>query len=254
MAKFRNVNVKFWSDPFIETLTPERKLFYLYLITNEHTTQCGIYEITFKQMTDDTGYNRKAVEKLVEFFEGTGKIKYSRKTSELAIKNFVKHNPQGSPKVKAFVDKELKNVKDSLLIAYIYATDTVSQEEQEQEETKEEEQEEEKEGAADAVVLWPSFEDFWQKYDKNIDRSKCEKKFKKLTQRAREDIMRHLDEYIPFTPDPKYRKNPSTYLNNESWKDEVIKPTPNGTTDKRQQNIDSLKSRFAERAVGSNTG
>lgn len=224
MAKFRNVSVKFWSDPFIESLTPEKKYFFLYLITNEHTTQCGIYEISFRQMAFETGYNTETVTKLVEYFEKKGKIKYSRKTNELAIRNFVKHNPQGSPKVKAFVDKELLNVKDRLLIGYLYGIDTVSQEEQEEEETKEEEQEQQEEVAAVAVTVWPSFDDFWNLYDKKEDRPKCEKKWKTIKQGAREKIMEHLELYVRSTPDKKYRKNPITYLNNQSWENEIIIP------------------------------
>lgn len=225
MAKFRNVSVKFWSDPFIETLTPDKKLFFLYLITNEHATQCGIYEISLRLMAFETGYKLEAVEKLIEFFEGHKKIKYSRKTNEVAIKNFVRHNPQGSPKVKSFVEKELLCVKDRLLIAYIYDTDTVSQVELEEEETKEEEQ---TQPAADAVTVWPSFEDFWQLYDKNNDKPKCLKKWEKIKQGAREKIMEHLALYVHSTPDLQFRKNPYTYLNNESWNNEIIIPTSNG--------------------------
>lgn len=233
MAKFRNVSVKFWSDPFIESLTPEKKYFFLYLITNEHTTQCGIYEISIRQMAFETGYNADTVSKLIEFFERSGKVKYSRKTNELAIKNFVKHNPQGSPKVKAFVDKELKHIKDSLLIAYLYGTDTVSQEEQEQEETKEEEKTQTKEPVvASDLSVWPTFDDFWDTYDKKVDRSKCESRWKKLSQGAREKILEHLALYIPNTPDVQYRKNPATYLNNESWNNDIITaiPAKNGVT------------------------
>lgn len=250
MAKFRNVSVKFWSDPFIESLSPDKRYFYLYLITNEHTAQCGIYEITTKQISEGTGYNKATVEKMVDFFEKTGKIKYSRKTSEMAIKNFVKHNPQGSLTVKAFVDKELKNVKDRLLVAYVYATDTLSQEEQEEEETEEQEKKEE---PADAVSVWPSFLDFWQLYDKNNDLPKCLKKWEKIKQVAREKIMEHLALYVTATPDRQYRKNPLTYLTNQSWNDEIIIPNPNGTTDKRTQGINSLKKTFAEQVIGSNS-
>lgn len=232
MAKFRNVSVKFWSDPFIESLTPEKKYFFLYLITNEHTTQCGIYEISLRQMSFETGYNTETVAKLVEFFEKNGKIKYSKKTNELAIKNFVKHNPQGSPKVKAFVMKELENVKDRLLIGYLYAIDTVSQEEEEQEETKEQEQEQEQNDA----IVWPSFNDFWNLYDKKHDRPKCIKKWEKINQVAREKIMGHLELYVRSTPDLQFRKHPYTYLNNESWNNEINIPngkqnhiTPEGT-------------------------
>jgi hypothetical protein len=83
--------------------------------------------------------------------------------------------------------------------------------------------------AADAVNVWPSFEDFWDKYEKKEDRLKCEKKWKTIKQGAREKIMEHLELYVRSTPDKKYRKNPITYLNNESWNNEIIIPT-NGTT------------------------
>lgn len=75
--------------------------------------------------------------------------------------------------------------------------------------------------------VWPTFDDFWDKYDKKQDRPKCEKKWEKINQEAREKIMLHLEEYIPSTPDKQYRKNPSTYLNNQSWENEIqIKQPP----------------------------
>jgi len=227
----------------VETLTPEKRYFFLYLITNEHTTQCGIYEISFRSMAFETGYNTETIEKLVQFFEKAGKIKYSKKTNELAIKNFVKHNPQGSPKVKAFVDKEIKNIKDQSLIAYIYAIDTLSQEEEEQ--TQEEEREEEQEGG---VIVWPSFLDFWDKYDKKQDRPKCEKKWEKINQEAREKIMLHLEDYILSTPDKQYRKNPLTYLNSESWENEIITPNTNGKFT-REEKVNSLRAAFAKQVI-----
>lgn len=70
--------------------------------------------------------------------------------------------------------------------------------------------------------VWPSFDDFWDKYQKKVDRAKCEKKWNKVGQAEREKIMAHLDLYIPSTPDVKYRKDPATYLNNKSWENEII--------------------------------
>lgn len=78
------------------------------------------------------------------------------------------------------------------------------------------------------LSVWPSFEDFWELYDKKIDKPKCEKKWKKINQGAREKILEHLALYVRATPDRQYRKNPLKYLTSESWKDEVITPTPNG--------------------------
>jgi hypothetical protein len=34
--------------------------------------------------------------------------------------------------------------------------------------------------------------------------------------------MEHLELYVRSTPDIQYRKNPLTYLNSESWNNEII--------------------------------
>jgi hypothetical protein len=142
MAIYRKVHTSFWGDPFIETLTPEQKYFYLYLLTNEKTRQCGIYEISLRQMSFDTGYNQETVDKLIKFFEKSNKIRFSKNTNEIAIKNWSKHNDSTSPKVQQCVNKELADIKNRVLIQYLYSMDTHPQEEQEEakEETKEQEE------------------------------------------------------------------------------------------------------------------
>ena len=50
MAKYRQLHTTFWNDSLILDLTPEQKYFYIYLLTNPNVTQCGIYEISIKQM------------------------------------------------------------------------------------------------------------------------------------------------------------------------------------------------------------
>lgn len=107
-------------------------------------------------------------------------------------------------------------------------------------ETKRNETEEETE--TNRVTVWPSFEDFWNLYDKKQDRPKCEKKWEKIKQGAREKIMEHLELYVRSTPDIQYRKNPLTYLNNESWNDEII---TNGLT-KKQQHSAGLREAFKD--------
>lgn len=138
MAAYRKISVTFWSDSFVQALTPEGKYFYLYLMTNTRTTQCGIYEITLQQMCFDTGYNQDTVNKLLTSFEKAGKIKYSKSTNEIALKNWPKYNSSESPKVLECVKKELGFVKNRVLIQYLYSMDTQTQETKEEEETKEE--------------------------------------------------------------------------------------------------------------------
>lgn len=76
-----------------------------------------------------------------------------------------------------------------------------------------------------------SFDTFWNLYNKKTDRKKSEAKWIKLSNKDRENIMQTLPRYIESTPDAKFRKNPSTYLNNESWKDEII-----GVPERKQLN------------------
>ncbi len=145
MAIFRKIHTSFWSDPFTSELEADKKLFYLYLLTNEKTKQCGIYEISKKQICFDLGYSIDKVCKLLEYFIKIGKIKYSEQTNEVAIKNWAKYNYSTSPKVVTCIESELKLVKNRVLIEYINSIDTQSQEEQEQEEEKLEEEEKQKE-------------------------------------------------------------------------------------------------------------
>jgi hypothetical protein len=153
MAIFRKIHTSFWSDSFISDLDKDKKLFYLYLLTNERTRQCGVYEITKKQISFDLGYSIDTVSKLLEYFIKIGKIRYNDTTKELAIGNWLKFNSSTSPKVKTCIDKEFQSVKDTLLIQYVRSMDTHSQEEEEQEQEEEREQEEKKETAFLSDVL-----------------------------------------------------------------------------------------------------
>lgn len=116
MAVYRHIHIDYWQDGFVLDLTPEEKYFYIYLMTNSKTSQCGIYELPKRIIETETGYNRETVEKLICRFEEYGKIVYCEDTKELFLKNWIKHNKVVSPKVKKCIEKELLNVKSRKLI------------------------------------------------------------------------------------------------------------------------------------------
>jgi len=96
------------------------------------------------------------------------------------------------------------------------------------------------------ILIYPTFEDFWNLYDlKKGDKDKIKKKFDDLTQKVKEDIMNYLPLYIKSTPDKQYRKHPETFINNKSWNDEIIFKK-NGTeqTSKNQHIRDSIRADF----------
>jgi len=120
MATFRKLQTAFWTDPFVEDLTQEQKLFYLYLITNTKTSQSGIYEITKKYIAYETGFSPAQVNELLSFFERTDKISYSAETNEIAIINWSKFNYNKSHKVLKCIYDDLQLIKSTDLIKKIY--------------------------------------------------------------------------------------------------------------------------------------
>lgn len=119
----RIVDTSFWTDDKVmDKFSPEDKLFMLYLMTNPHTTQLGIYQINLKYMALELGYSQDTIRVLLDRFETKYKIiKYSYKTQEIAIKNYLKYSiVKGGKPVEDCLIKEIKLVKDKSLLGYIY--------------------------------------------------------------------------------------------------------------------------------------
>ncbi len=111
MAIYRQVHISFWQDEFVLNLTPEEKFFYLYLMTNSKTSQCGIYELSKKVMCFETGYNMETIEKLLGRFIHYGKILYDESNKELMLVNWIKYNGSASEKVHKRIADELREIK-----------------------------------------------------------------------------------------------------------------------------------------------
>lgn len=108
--KNRMVNTRFWQDAYISNLDPTEKLLFLYCLTNNYSTLCGIYEIPLKLIAAETGIDKDMVEKIFSRFQRDGKLAY--KDGWLVIRNFVKHHEQGSPHVRVAIEKDLANAPD----------------------------------------------------------------------------------------------------------------------------------------------
>jgi len=113
MAKLRSVSTAFWSDPFIEDLTPNHKLLFLYLVTNEKTNMLGIYESSIKKISFETGLKKDDVLKGLKEFERVNKVKYIN--NYVILINFMKHQKFNTNMKKSAIDiynnlpKELKD-------------------------------------------------------------------------------------------------------------------------------------------------
>ncbi|MBI6873610.1 DnaD domain protein [Clostridium aciditolerans] len=120
MATYRQIQTSFWQDGFIMELTPEEKYFYFYLMTNQKTTQCGIFEIPRLIIEAETGYNGETVDKLIKRFVDYGKILYCKETKEIMIVNWIKYNFINSKNTMLCINKELKKVKNKDFVNGFY--------------------------------------------------------------------------------------------------------------------------------------
>ncbi|MBO0460069.1 DnaD domain protein, partial [Enterococcus hulanensis] len=153
MAIYRQIHTTVWKDDWVGELSIDEKLLWMYLTTNDRTTQCGVYVFSWRYAPFETGLSETEIKRIINKFQEDGKIKFNHETNELMIINWLKYNSARSPKVAAVIDKELKGIKtpefesevikrskdfeypikteysdlDTVSIPYQYPIDTVSQ-------------------------------------------------------------------------------------------------------------------------------
>ncbi len=119
----RIINISFWDDATVaDKFSAEDKYFYLYLLTNPHTTQLGIYELPVSKAENETGLSRDTVYVLFDRFENQyDLIRRDPDTCEIAIKNYLRHAiAKGGTPVMELLISELQKVKNLEHIGYIY--------------------------------------------------------------------------------------------------------------------------------------
>ena len=142
MAVYRNISMDFWTDSkVVDDFTPEDRYFHIYVLTNPHTNLCGCYEVSLKQIANETGYNTDTVCRLIERFQSVHKtLEYCKETKEILILNWFKYNWTASNKLDKPLLKDIEAIKNekfrdyvgglynqrSPLIPYRYRMDTVS--------------------------------------------------------------------------------------------------------------------------------
>jgi hypothetical protein len=117
MAK-KYINDTFWSDNYIERISPDHKLIFLFLLTNPLCNLAGVYEITAKRIGFGTGYDPDVVEVVLQKFEKDHKIK--RIDDWIILVNHRKNqsfNPSmitGLEKIVAALPENIRNIYNDI--------------------------------------------------------------------------------------------------------------------------------------------
>ena len=251
MATYRQVQLSFWTDSFIaDNFSAEDKYFYLYALTNLHTSLCGCYEVSEKQIAKEMGYSVESVEAILDRFEKSfNLIRYDKKTKELLILNWSKYNWTSSPKFRPPLERSIEEVKNTNFKDYLmdllngedttdfrYRIDTVSEKDSDVRYPTDTTV-----NVTDTVIVnssnstnivkkrvrkkyedTPEFEAFWNAYPKQKAKTEAREAFAKVDvplqtlldaleiQKKSHDWTKEGGQYIPY---------PAKWLNKRRWED-----------------------------------
>ena len=95
MARYRPVSTHIWKDPAFQRYTSKQKLIFLYLISNESTTESGIYPVTTTTIAQGTDISEKEVTKIMQ--NGFKNVTYDLDDEMIFVHYFLRYNRRGRP-------------------------------------------------------------------------------------------------------------------------------------------------------------
>lgn len=104
MAKQRYIKDSFWTDPYVEKLSPDYKLVFLYLLTNPLANVSGVFEIRPKRIAYETGYDIEVIENILKKFATDNKLIQFK--DWVVIVNHIKHQSLGDLTAKG-INREI---------------------------------------------------------------------------------------------------------------------------------------------------
>jgi hypothetical protein len=118
MATHRYISTTFWDDAWIQELEPSEKFVYLYLMTNPLTSISGVYKITDRRISFDTGYDTQTIKTIMEKF--TASKKAIRFGEWVVLPSWPKHQDwKSKPTIRQGIETSLMELKDDELL-FIY--------------------------------------------------------------------------------------------------------------------------------------
>jgi len=119
MSKHRYIKDSFWTDPYIEKLTPDYKLVFLYLLTNPLANISGVYEVRRKRIAYETGYDQEVIETIFKKLTKDKKIVVFK--DWVIIVNHIKHQSLGDSTALG-MEREIKLAPTEVQEMFSYKT------------------------------------------------------------------------------------------------------------------------------------
>lgn len=213
-----------WADEWFETLTPSEKLLWVYLLTNPQTNMLGIYEISLKRISFDTGLKSDQIENTLKGFERVKKAFYYK--GHIILTNWVKNqsmNPNMVKSAEKLFNELSKDLKNKLLDNGLESFESLSNGLESLPNASEKGK---GKGKLNGKEIEMEFEQFWVVYPKKKNKDKALEYWHKKEgkppiaeilaklelQKKSVDWQKDNGQFIPY---------PGSYINAGGWFDEV---------------------------------
>lgn len=229
----RFIDTGYFKSPFVRGLEAPLKLLYSFIICD--CSPAGIWTVDIEVACLYCGMKITQEQASKAFIESGKAIDLNN--GKWFFIGFLEHQyPQGlsnkNPAQKnlilelrsyGLIDEKLNIKTDVLFKGHQSPFEGTKETDKEEEEVIEKEEEKETK-----IEICPTFNDFWELYDKKVGKENSQLLWINLLQAEKETIMRYLPDYINSTPDIRFRKNPEKFLAQRSWNDEIIREKQNG--------------------------
>ena len=112
MSKQRMVNTHFWSDPWVvDELNPLDRYLFLYFLTNDKNNLAGVYEISLRTISNETGLEKEQVQKMLTRLES--RVMYVN--GWIVLRKAIKHQNYGNIKIKTAILSALTAAPEDVL-------------------------------------------------------------------------------------------------------------------------------------------
>lgn len=109
----RSIDQRYWTDPYVESLSATEKLVYIHLFSSAHTNLVGVFQASRRMIAFQTACPGPDVDTALERFRRDGKAIIDG--GEVWLVSYIRHQCTSSPKMVAAMRGQLAKVESDTI-------------------------------------------------------------------------------------------------------------------------------------------
>lgn len=109
----RSIDQRYWTDPYVESLSATEKLVYIHLFSSAHTNLVGVFQASRRMIAFQTACPGPDVDAALERFQRDGKAVIDG--GEVWLASYIRHQCTSSPKMVAAMRGQLAKVESDAI-------------------------------------------------------------------------------------------------------------------------------------------